>query len=320
VAVDEQTGRAFVANDDDASVSVLDTHRGALVRTLGVGPHPHAIALDPQIHRAFVVNTGDDTLSVLDTSQGVVLHTIHIDATPDDTDDVRGLVEQGSSVPPPYAPQPYSQPQSFSGGFTGGFFGFAQESAVVDSRTHRVFVDGIGVVRVLDARSGAVVNTVTLPGDNGQMAVDRQTGQVFVAGENGVSVLDSWTGQVRRTLAAGGPASAVAVDGRRGRVFVAHKGPTDSTGTPIGTGSVSMLDARSGAVLRTMSVGVAPVALAVDERTGRAVVLNAGGPVQAHTAWTWLPSSLQRWVPFSSQQMAHTRTVPGSVSVLDAGR
>jgi DNA-binding beta-propeller fold protein YncE len=37
-----------------------------------------------------------------------------------------------------------------------------------------------------------------------------------------------------------------------------------------------MIDAASGALLRTVTIGVAPIALAVDEQTGRLFVANAG--------------------------------------------
>jgi hypothetical protein len=99
---------------------------------------------------------------------------------------------------------------------------------------------------------------------------------------------------------------------------VAHVGPVDAMGVPSGPGTVSMLDARTGALLRTATVGVAPDALAVDERTGRAVVACAGGQIRPHAAPTWLPSSLQRWLPFlRAPAPAGQRDVSGTISVLD---
>jgi DNA-binding beta-propeller fold protein YncE len=49
--------------------------------------------------------------------------------------------------------------------------------------------------------------------------------------------------------------TAVAVDARSGRVFVANKGPVDGNLVPLGNGTVTVLDERSGAVLRTSGVG-----------------------------------------------------------------
>jgi DNA-binding beta-propeller fold protein YncE len=311
VAVDERTGRAFVANDDNASVSVLDSHSGAVVRQLAVGPQPRAVALDSATNRAFVINTGDGTVSVVDTRSAAVVRTIHVD-TSQVVDSARRTYTGGYSTAGSYAPTGMGA----NGGFGMGYF---ESGAVVDGLTGRVFVGGAGVVAVLDARSGALVRTVTLAGDTTHMALDPATGQVLVAGGNGLTVLDGRTGQVRSALYAGGPASAVAVDPRRARIFVAHTGAVDKYGTPLGTGTVTVLDARSGKVMRTMDVGVAPQALAVDERNGQAIVVNAGGDVQARSAWAWLPPSLQGVLPFTTRPSG-TRTEPGSLSVLDASR
>jgi YVTN family beta-propeller protein len=57
---------------------------------------------------------------------------------------------------------------------------------------------------------------------------------------------------------------AVAVDERTGAVFVAN----------AGSDSVSVLDATSGAVRRTITVGTYPIAVAVGAGTGRVFVVN----------------------------------------------
>src|SRR5438093_2132787 len=54
-------------------------------------------------------------------------------------------------------------------------------------------------------------------------------------------------------------------------------------------GEVSVLDARNGALLTNVAVGAGPVAMAVDERTGRAIVANAGGSVAASDFWRFQP-------------------------------
>ncbi|HTD77687.1 MAG TPA: YncE family protein, partial [Chloroflexota bacterium] len=59
---------------------------------------------------------------------------------------------------------------------------------------------------------------------------------------------------------------AIAVDERRGRVFVAN----------TRSDSVSVLDAGSGALLRTVVVGAGPSAAAVDERIGKVFVSTLG--------------------------------------------
>jgi YVTN family beta-propeller protein len=61
--------------------------------------------------------------------------------------------------------------------------------------------------------------------------------------------------------------SAIAVDARRGHAFVAN----------AYDGSVSMVEARSGRVLRTVAVGANPWSLAVDPRADRVLVSTGQG-------------------------------------------
>ncbi len=85
-----------------------------------------------------------------------------------------------------------------------------------------------------------------------------------------------------RNVAVGQSPGPIAVDTRTGRVFVVNRGPLDSgyggSGNPLGAsaGSVSVLDATTGQVLRTQPVGRGPTLIAVDERLGRVFVVNRG--------------------------------------------
>ena len=67
-----------------------------------------------------------------------------------------------------------------------------------------------------------------------------------------------------RTIAVGRVPTAVAVDARTRRVFVAN----------LGSNTVSMLDATSGAVLATVVVAPHPSALAVATTAGRVFVVS----------------------------------------------
>ncbi|MDB5059434.1 MAG: hypothetical protein JWO59_2906, partial [Chloroflexi bacterium] len=60
-----------------------------------------------------------------------------------------------------------------------------------------------------------------------------------------------------------------AVDEQRGRIFLARRDTTP--------GQVSVLDARSDLILRSVSVGPAPSAMAVDEQADRVFVVSTGG-------------------------------------------
>jgi hypothetical protein len=52
---------------------------------------------------------------------------------------------------------------------------------------------------------------------------------------------------------------------------------------------VTVLDARTGAILSTIPVGVDPVAVAVDERTGHVLGLSSGGSLAVPDPWGLAP-------------------------------
>src|SRR5438067_11682396 len=64
VTVDARTGRAFVTNSSDSSLSVLDARSGTILRTVAVGAAPSALAVNAHTGRVFVVNAGSGTVSV----------------------------------------------------------------------------------------------------------------------------------------------------------------------------------------------------------------------------------------------------------------
>jgi YVTN family beta-propeller protein len=154
------------------------------------------------------------------------------------------------------------------------------------------------------------------------LAVDTRTGRVFVVntGDGTVSVLDARSGAFLRTVTIGPNPSAMAVDERTGRVFVTLAGPMSPDGVFMSAGSVRVLDARSGSILHTVTVGPDPRAVAVDEASGRAFVVGGGGRVRAADAWGGVLLWLRRWLPFLPPLGPRTHSVPGDVAVIDATR
>jgi len=295
--IDARNGHVLVANDDDSSVSVLDARSGALLGTAHVGSHPHSVAVDERTDRAFVVNSGDGSVSVLDARRAVVLRTVRLGAD------------------------------------------FALSGVAVDTRTNRVFVGDTSVMHVLDATTGALHGAppsshalspyaTSYPFGlyaTGDMAVDPALvagdpdGRVFMVSSTGLRTLDARTGRTLRVAAVGGIASAVALDAPRHRVYVASINGVDANGAATGPGRVTVLDERSGAVLRVVDAGMTPRALGVDTGTGHVVVVDAGGSVTAPNAWVWIPAAIRARVPFLNSPV-RTRAAPASVSVLDLNR
>ncbi len=303
LAVDERVGHVFVANGGDASVSMLDARTGAPLRTTSVGIVPVALAVDGRGARAFAIGwptqpalpgplSGAGWISMLDTHSGALLRVVAV--------------------------------------------GHAPSAVATDPTTGRAFVPNRddNSVSVLDAHSGRVVRTVAVGAAPRALAVDERRGSVFVfnAGDGTVSVLDARTGMVRQTitvdrqarpdLAAAFP-GALAVDELRDRVYVSTAGRLSRAGVPTGNGVLHVFDARNGARLRTIMIGVSPQAIAVEERSGLVAVTNGGGVVQRDASWVdqgiqWAARRLPWLGDFAMRPPASYR-VPGSVTLIDPG-
>lgn len=281
IGVDARTGRVFVANwgdsyRDTGSVSVLDATTGSVLRTVTVGANPTVVTVDTTAGRAFVTNLY--SVSVLDARTGALVHTVTNSGgfTPVAVDEQHGRAFATTynttlSGQPAFGENYVNVLDTSSGRLRRQIpVPHGPYAAAIDPRTGRLFtanidgsvsiVDIHGRVRTVSVASSAFLNAV---------AVDGRTGRVFVTGYHDqtfqglVGVLDAHSGVVLRTMAVGGTAAGVAVDGQTGRAFVVS-GPT-----------VSMLDAQSGRLVRTLTIPANSVT--VDERRGRVFVTAGDG-------------------------------------------
>jgi hypothetical protein len=239
LAVASRAGRVFVANQDDASVTMLDAASGAVLRTTALGHHPRALVVDAADARVLTLNSrvvaprrghlpprrGDlpGTVSVLDAGSGALLRTVPVGAGP--------------------------------------------LALAVDERTHHAFVMGAdATVRLLDARSGALLSTVALDGMAQALAVDAAAGRVVV-GTNGLRarllLLDSRTGRPLHSIAVGRSLGAVVAVPQVGRVVAA------------GDGVLRLLDMRSGALVGTVRAWAVPLPAVVG--SDRVLMAGAAG-------------------------------------------
>ncbi len=153
-----------------------------------------------------------------------------------------------------------------------------------------ILISRVGVPRTAPAPGAEAPPTLLrIPGGDGVKAIDLVTGRLFIAGqdhvapdENGmitpddtgtVSTVDLATRRLIRTVRIGWGPSDIAVAAWAGHVFVANSWLKDKyINSPRGT--VSMIDARSGRLLRTITVADTPIAIQADPVTGRIFVLS----------------------------------------------
>jgi YVTN family beta-propeller protein len=186
MALDERTGRLFVANatlsnpaGDPGTVSVLDVRSGQVLRSVTVGERPEGVVVDQPIGRVFIMNSGSASVSVLDAATGRALQTVPVNLDP--------------------------------------------TTLVIDQRTERAFAFGRHDVRVFDIMRWRVVRIVALTLGGGPIGiVDERAGRVLVAntGSKIVPVLDAWTGVLLYTLHVSGDPAWPTLDERSGRTYL----------------------------------------------------------------------------------------------------
>ncbi len=276
MAVDDRGGHVFVLDNDlgatfNGTVSVLDAASGRLVRRIVVGGEPTAVSVDERTGRAFVAN--GNSISVIDTRRLTLLRTVTI----------------GSGSAPLVSGAP-----------------------VVDAGMGRVYVATYTSgqsVSILDAANGRLLHTVALHSAPDLILVDAVTGRLFTVGADGIGVLDVGHGTLLGTIAEHWDYRLqAAIDARSGEVAVVAAPPGGPNNLDQVSG-VTLFDGRNGNPLRgEIPTSVGPVALSIDERTGRAIVLNQGGVVVADDPWSWMPSGCA--VFYRSSRVRDQRRAP----------
>jgi len=323
VVVDRGTGRVFVANNGDSSVSMLDAATGRILRTIPLSNAPQAVAMDEQHHRAFVTWSDTPTkggVGVIDTRTGQLVRVVAIPYSP------------GALAADAYSGRAVAIGAAHGTGRVSIIdastdhplhiltLNQTPRAVAVSAHTHRALVvgqrrDGLGEVSLVDVLSGRPVGATMIGRSPAAVTVDDTTGHALIVdpSDRRVSVVDVAVGRVLGSSPIGPGAASVVVDTRRAHAVVTSAGPSDAMGRFIGRGSVSIIDARDGHVLRTFPMNGNPLGAAIDEGTGRAFVALYGG-VASPDAWTWAPSWVKRWLPVPRPPA----TAPGGVSIIEA--
>jgi len=291
------------ANPEGARQGVAVPSASPLLRTVRLGAFPQSFLVDNAARSVVVLqSTGDApgypgahlVLTVLDARTGAPLRTasLRIPYDPAPKDVLDNMVVEVAVDPRngrllvatadrPGAPGHLDirDPRTLAVVATRRFhLATAGRGMVADARLGRLFIrdfrtvgNGIAdVVDVIGLRTGALLRTVRLPGrdEGGGFALDARAGRLFVGGR----VLDARSLVVVATIPRGN-AGYYAVDEVAGRV-VSDTDLGTTNGQPMTR--VSILDARSGAVLHALDGVCNAGGIALDTVAGRIACLSIG--------------------------------------------
>lgn len=336
LTVDAWTGHAFVATVS-AALSVLSTNSGNLQGIVPGRDAPTALTASSDTAHLYVVGRSAQrtSLSVFDTRRDRLLRIVSLDdpspparsgygSSVAVVDERAGRVIVGS--PLTEGTRTWVINTQTGTVLRTLLTGQHVTAAAFDRQTNRAFIVGGRTVTVLDTRTGAPIRHVTVGADLRAVVVDERSGHVFIADAgSGVSspgrviVLDGRSGIVVRIVAVGVAPEDLALDPRREHVLVVNGGAVVGTSIPnspitITTpGSLSVLDARSASVVRTVVLGGNLGSVAVDPRADRAFIIDGGG-YTSPDRWHGIPHWLRRFPLFPRQP---ARVATGAVTVLD---
>ncbi len=196
---------AYITNQGDSTVSVIDTSSNTVTDTITVGTLPDGVAVTPDGSRVYVANWFSNTVSVIDTSTNTVTDTIAVGSgpygvavTPDGSrfyvanthDDTVSVIDTSSNTVTatiPVGSVPYGV-------------------AVTPDGSH-VYVTNSGSsnVSVIDTSTNTVTTTINAVTNPYGGAVTPDGSHVYVANRTSdtVSVIDTSTNTVTDTIAVG---------------------------------------------------------------------------------------------------------------------
>lgn len=274
--------RAYVTNNGDNTVSIIDISSNSVVDTVRVGSGPEGVAITPDGTRAYVANDGG-AVWVLDTSNNAVLAKVTVGGDPYGV----AITPDGTRV---YVTEDNAAAVSVidtSSNAVVAKIGVVTTPAgvAITPDGTRAYVASAGTltvsptVSVIDTSSNAVVAKVAVGGIPLGVAITPDGTRAYVAvsvanisgGTGTVAVIDTSSNTVVDTVNLGGQGSfgvAITPDGTR--AYVAN-------GTLIGAGAnsgfVSVIDTSNNTVVAKVSVAD-PLGVAITPDGTRAYVAN----------------------------------------------
>lgn len=268
IAVDERTGRVFVAAL--TTVSMLDARTGAVLRTITPNKGPRGLAVDDAHGQVFVTTQGAPgtdftkpgpaSIAVLDATTGAIRRTLPVDGYKVAVDGLAGRV--------------FVQAVGCSGAY-------AATACVdtIDAGTDRQ----LGVTFLPNFKDPVGTDPTYFA-----LAVDTRVGRAiaqFGDGRGGsyVGVVDALTGKLVRGQpldGGGGSVGVITVDEQTGRAFVVTTAAAYEAAQGASNAVVSVLDTRSSRVLTNVTVtsatsgSIYPAGVTVDTRRCRVYVVT----------------------------------------------
>jgi len=256
IALDPQSRRLYTANNDDNTVSVINTETKTVTATIAVGQMPRRLALDPSTETLYATNTAGKSVSVIDTRTNTVTATIPLDSMPFgaavDGGTHRLYVAAGNVIVIDTTTRTVTKSLPPDDPF----------EMAVDPGTATLYVGSAmspGAVSVIDTVAGSAIRTIPTSDTPWALAVDRGTHTAYFTygADTGtvLTMIDAHTRGTVEILVGGRGSQGIAVDPGNHNVYV-------TTGN-----TVAVVDPSARKVIGTVQVGQNPYGPVLDPGT-----------------------------------------------------
>lgn len=260
--------KAYVVNQFENTVSVVDVATNAIVTSIPVGTFPTSIALNSSGTRAYVTNNGG-TVSVVDTTNNSVITTIKVGSSPmnvkinpsgtriyisNSNDDTVSVVDTSNNTT-----------------VATVAVGNKPFGVTVNPLNSFVYVTNStsNSVSVIDTRTNSVVHTISVGKTPYNVASNQSGTRIYVANfdDNTVSVIDTSSNSIVNTIKVGNNPLDLVVNSLGTLVYVINWAEH----------TVSVIDANSYNILNTIPVGAGnPRNITINSSGTRVYVTKTG--------------------------------------------
>lgn len=189
IAFDNKLNRGYTSNGKTNNVTVFNLSDNAVVTHIATGQNPDAICYEPFSQKIITCNGSSTDLSVIDPLTNKVIATIDVGGKPEtavadgkgmlyvnieDKNEIVNIDLKNFSVKHHWSISPGENPTGLA----------------IDTHTRRLFAGCEGLMVILDAGSGKVVDTLPIGGGCDGVAFDSVSGTVFTSnGEGSITVI-----------------------------------------------------------------------------------------------------------------------------------
>jgi YVTN family beta-propeller protein len=263
IAVNETTNRAYIANHNSRSVTVIDGKTRTALATIQTGSGPEAIAVNPVTNQVYVVNSGENSVTVIDGNTNTVAATVR-------TGSNCNAVAVNPRTNKIYVTNNFGHSVTVIDGASNATdtirVGQGPRGIAVNSVTNKIYTANYGSkdATEIDGATNAV-RSIPTGRHPWAIAVDSRANKTYVVNEDSavISIVNGATGEIR-SVAVGDIPFAVAVHPVANKAYV----------LTYAANTLAVIDGVTGMVSRTVPLPSHPSAIAVNPKANQIYVAS----------------------------------------------